>query len=144
MAKKSTKKTEIEKQIEIAENSENKIDVSELNVSLEDADKSVENVKMTIETNLEENFQKIVEDAITELQPLKEVTEEIANLGTSSEELNKKLATASVDEVTNYINDEIKKVEALQEKIEKINEKPKNTTGFASITNWWNGMGYDM
>lgn len=144
MAKKSTKKVELEKQVEAIENSENKVNVDELNITTDDVVKSLEDVNLEIESKLEENINNIINEATKELTPIKEITEEIANLGTQNEELNKKLASSSIEEITEFVNDEIKKAEELQSKLEKINEKPKTITGFSSVTNWWNGMGYDL
>lgn len=144
MAKKSTKKVELEKQVEAIENSENKVNVDELNITTDDVVKSLEDVSLEIESKLEENINNIINEATKELTPIKEITEEIANLGTQNEELNKKLASSSVEEITEFVNDEIKKAEEIQSKLEKINEKPKTITGFSSVTNWWNGMGYDF
>ena len=144
MAKKSTKKVELEKKVEAIENSENKVNVDELNITTDDVVKSLEDVNLEIESKLEENINNIINEATKELTPIKEITEEIANLGTQNEELNKKLASSSIEEITEFVNDEIKKAEELQSKLEKINEKPKTITGFSSVTNWWNGMGYDL
>jgi polyhydroxyalkanoate synthesis regulator phasin len=144
MAKKSTKKVELEKQVEAIENSENKVNVDELNITTDDVVKSLEDVSLEIESKLEENINNIINEATKELTPIKEITEEIANLGTQNEELNKKLASSSIEEITEFVNDEIKKAEEIQSKLEKISEKPKTVTGFSSVTNWWNGMGYDF
>ena len=144
MAKKSTKKVELEKQVEAIENSENKVNVDELNITTDDVVKSLEDVSLEIESQLEENINNIINEATKELTPIKEITEEIANLGAQNEELNKKLASSSIEEITEFVNDEIKKAEEIQSKLEKINEKPKTITGFSSVTNWWNGMGYDF
>lgn len=144
MAKKSTKKVELEKQVEAIENSENKVNVDELHITTDDVVKSLEDVSLEIESKLEENINNIINEATKELTPIKEITEEIANLGTQNEELNKKLASSSIEEITEFVNDEIKKAEEIQAKLEKISEKPKTVTGFSSVTNWWNGMGYDL
>ena len=144
MAKKSTKKAEIEKQVEAIENSENKVNVDELNITAEDIAKSIEDVNKEIEKKLEENINQIIKDASEDLAPMKEISQEIANLGVQNEELNKKLSSASVEEITEFVNDEIKKTEELKAKLEKITESPKTVTGFSSVTNWWNGMGYDF
>lgn len=144
MAKKNTKKTELKNQVEAIENSENKVNVDELDITTEDIVKSINDVNLEIENKMEESINSIIEEAAQELSPLKEITEEITNLGSQNEELNKKLSSSSVEEITGFINDEIKKTEELKAKLEKISEKPKTTTGFGSVTNWWNGMGYDF
>lgn len=144
MAKKNTKKTKLKNQVEAIENSENKVNVDELDITTEDIVKSINDVNLEIENKMEESINSIIEEAAQELSPLKEITEEITNLGSQNEELNKKLSSSSVEEITGFINDEIKKTEELKAKLEKISEKPKTTTGFGSVTNWWNGMGYDF
>lgn len=144
MAKKNTKKTELKNQVEAIENSKNKVNVDELDITTEDIVKSINDVNLEIENKMEESINSIIEEAAQELSPLKEITEEITNLGSQNEELNKKLSSSSVEEITGFINDEIKKTEELKAKLEKISEKPKTTTGFGSVTNWWNGMGYDF
>ena len=42
------------------------------------------------------------------------------------------------------IKEEIKKAESLKSEVEKIINSTKSTPKISSMTNWWNGMGYDM
>jgi hypothetical protein len=148
MAKKSTKKviTEemINEQIELIENSTDKIDVSDISTTVDDVKKSLDNVDLTIESNVEENIAKIVKEMDKALEPIKTISAEIDALGQENEVLNKKLATSSPEEIKEYITEEIKKTEQLIEKVEKIKNNTNTRTGFASVTNWWNGMGYDF
>ena len=148
MAKKSTKKviTEemINEQIELIENSTDKIDVSDISTTVDDVKKSLDNVDLTIESNAEENIAKIVKEMDKVLEPIKTISAEIDALGKENEVLNEKLATSSPEEIKEYITEEIKKTEQLIEKVEKIKNNTNTKTGFASVTNWWNGMGYDF
>jgi len=143
MAKKITKKVNPEKQVEIIENSNNKIIATEESSNFENIKENIDNVDVELESNVDNNIEKITEAFNKELKPMKEITDEISKL-TNNEVLNEKMSNASAKEIETYINDEIKKTKNLIEKVEKIKEHTNTKLNTGSVTNWWNGMGYDL
>ena len=81
---------------------------------------------------------------ITEmLEPLKKISEDISSIN-KTEEFNKILSTSTPEEAKAYISNEIKNTEELINKVEKIKNDITSKTKINSMTNWWNGMGYDF
>lgn len=141
MAKKVTKKEEIQKKVDAIEESENKIDVSEVPFNADEIQKSIKEVSLDFENETKENIEKLAQEATEMLTPIKEITDEISKLGGLNDDLNKKLSSSTPEEVETYINEELKKVEDLQKKVEEITKTPIKK--ISNMTNWWNGMNYD-
>ena len=137
MAKKTTKK-EVIKPVKVTKNSENKIELENIEKDIKKIEESINNVEVDIPSNTEEKINILVDETEKVLEPIAELSSKIGELETA---LDEKLSSAEPEEVETIIKEEIKKTEELKKKVEKINNKnfsPKQ------MTNWWNGMGYDM
>lgn len=147
MAKKTVKKMPTEakmnEQVEQIENSPNKIDATDNTASLEDIKNSISEVDVTIESDVEENINAMATQITEMLEPLKKISEEISGIN-KTEEFNKILSTSTPEEAKAYISNEIKNTEELINKVEKIKNNITSKTKNISMTNWWNGMGYDF
>lgn len=147
MAKKTVKKMPTEakmnEQVEQIENSPNKIDATDNTASLEDIKNSISEVDVTIESDVEENINAMATQITEMLEPLKKISEDISNIN-KTEEFNKILSTSTPEEAKAYISNEIKNTEELINKVEKIKDDITSKTKIISMTNWWNGMGYDF
>lgn len=147
MAKKTVKKMPTEakmnEQVEQIENSPNKIDATDNTASLEDIKNSISEVDVTIESDVEENINAMATQITEMLEPLKKISEDISNIN-KTEEFNKILSTSTPEEAKAYISNEIKNTEELINKVEKIKDDITSKTRIISMTNWWNGMGYDF
>lgn len=147
MAKKTVKKMPTEakmnEQVEQIENSPNKIDATDNTASLEDIKNSINEVDVTIESDVEENINAMATQITEMLEPLKKISEDISSIN-KTEEFNKILSTSTPEEAKAYISNEIKNTEELINKVEKIKNDITSKTKINSMTNWWNGMGYDF
>lgn len=147
MAKKTVKKMPTEakmnEQVEQIENSPNKIDATDNTASLEDIKNSISEVDVTIESDVEENINAMATQITEMLEPLKKISEDISSIN-KTEEFNKILSTSTPEEAKAYISNEIKNTEELINKVEKIKNDITSKTKINSMTNWWNGMGYDF
>lgn len=147
MAKKTVKKMPTEakmnEQVEQIENSPNKIDATDNTASLEDIKNSISEVDVTIESDVEENINAMATQITEMLEPLKKISEDISSIN-KTEEFNKILSTSTPEEAKAYISNEIKNTEELINKVEKIKDDITSKTKINSMTNWWNGMGYDF
>jgi gamma-glutamyl:cysteine ligase YbdK (ATP-grasp superfamily) len=147
MAKKTVKKMPTEakmnEQVEQIENSPNKIDATDNTASLEDIKNSISEVDVTIESDVEENINAMATQITEMLEPLKKISEDISSIN-KTEEFNKILSTSTPEEAKAYISNEIKNTEELINKVEKIKDDITSKTRIISMTNWWNGMGYDF
>lgn len=147
MAKKTVKKMPTEakmnEQVEQIENSPNKIDATDNTASLEDIKNSISEVDVTIESDVEENINAMATQITEMLEPLKKISEDISSIN-KTEEFNKILSTSTPEEAKAYISNEIKNTEELINKVEKIKDDITSKTKIISMTNWWNGMGYDF
>ena len=149
MAKKTTKKetleAQIEKQVEILENSNDKIESTEINTTLETIANSINAVDTELENDSVEKIKEMAKDFTEMLAPINELSEEIdektSNKATFEEQILKSNSKENLEEV---ISKEIETTKELIAKAEKINNGTNTKTGFASVTNWWNGMGYDF
>ena len=148
MAKKNTKKetleTQIEKQIEIMENSNDKIESTEIQATISDIATSINNVNVDIESDSVENIKEMAKEFNKALAPFDELSAEINeqtnNMATFDDKVSK---TDSIEGLETLINKEIETTKELITKVEKINNN-KTQTKLTSFTNWWNGMGYDF
>ena len=147
MAKKTVKKMPTEakmnEQVEQIENSPNKIDATDNTASLEDIKNSISEVDLNIESDVEENINAMATQITEMLEPLKKISEDISSIN-KTEEFNKILSTSTPEEAKAYISNEIKNTEELINKVEKIKDDITSKTKINSMTNWWNGMGYDF
>ena len=147
MAKKTVKKMPTEakmnEQVEQIENSPNKIDATDNTASLEDIKNSISEVDVTIESDVEENINAMATQITEMLEPLKKISEDISSIN-KTEEFNKILSTSTPEEAKAYISNKIKNTEELINKVEKIKNDITSKTKINSMTNWWNGMGYDF
>ena len=147
MAKKTVKKMPTEakmnEQVEQIENSPNKIDATDNTASLEDIKNSISEVDVTIESDVEENINAMATQITEMLEPLNKISEDISSIN-KTEEFNKILSTSTPEEAKAYISNEIKNTEELINKVEKIKDDITSKTKIISMTNWWNGMGYDF
>lgn len=147
MAKKTVKKMPTEakmnEQVEQIENSPNKIDATDNTASLEDIKNSISEVDVTIESDVEENINAMATQITEMLEPLKKISEDISSIN-KTEEFNKILSTSTPEVAKAYISNEIKNTEELINKVEKIKNDITSKTKINSMTNWWNGMGYDF
>ena len=130
-------------QVEQIENSPNKIDATDNTASLEDIKNSISEVDVTIESDVEENINAMATQITEMLEPLKKISEDISSIN-KTEEFNKILSTSTPEEAKAYISNEIKNTEELINKVEKIKNDITSKTKINSMTNWWNGMGYDF
>lgn len=139
MAKKSTKK-EVVKTVEVVENNENKIEVENIEKDINKIEEAINNVDLNIMSNTDETLANLKVESEEMLKPLGDISAKITVLETT---LDEKLATVAPENVETVIKEEIKKAEELKKDIEKINNKYNPSTS-KQMTNWWNGMGYDM
>ena len=148
MAKKSIKKETIEakinKQVENIENDSNKIDISENIISIEDVKNSINEVDVNIEHELDDNIKALSEEMDEILAPVKDIADKINDITKKGEELDSILSGSTPEEIQSYINNEIKNTEELIKKVETIKETINTNSKWGSVTNWWNGMGYDL
>lgn len=148
MAKKSIKKETIEakinKQVENIENDSNKIDISENIISIENIKDSINEVDVNIEHELDENIKALSEEMDEILAPVKDIADKISDIAKKGEELDSILSGSTPEEIQSYINNEIKNTEELIKKVETIKETINTNSKWGSVTNWWNGMGYDL
>lgn len=148
MAKKSIKKETIEakinKQVENIENDSNKIDISENIISIENIKDSINEVDVNIEHELDENIKALSEEMDEILAPVKDIADKISDIAKKGEELDSILSGSTPEEIQSYINNEIKNTEELIKKVETIKETINTNPKWGSVTNWWNGMGYDL
>ena len=148
MAKKSIKKETIEakinKQVENIENNSNKIDISENIISIEDVKNSINEVDVNIEHELDDNIKALSEEMDEILAPVKDIADKINDITKKGEELDSILSGSTPEEIQSYINNEIKNTEELIKKVETIKETINTNSKRGSVTNWWNGMGYDL
>lgn len=148
MAKKSIKKETIEakinKQVENIENNSNKIDISENIISIEDVKNSINEVDVNIEHELDDNIKALSEEMDEILAPVKDIADKINDITKKGEELDSILSGSTPEEIQSYINNEIKNTEELIKKVETIKETINTNSKWGSVTNWWNGMGYDL
>jgi hypothetical protein len=138
MAKKVTKKELLENN---NENIVKEIEIEDIKTDINEIEKSLDNVDMTINSKSEENIKKIEEEIVQDLQNINEINEKIKELDINTNEFNEKLKTLNPQETEKLIKEEISKVQTIKKEIEKINKIPVNSS---SMTNWWNGMGYDF
>lgn len=120
-----------------------KVEVEETFVELNNTpnpEEVIENLKnVNVDINVVEPIdEKIVEEINKTIEPLKQISEEIESIQSNEEELANKLSE-NPEVAKEYITNEIKKAEAIADKLKKIINKPET-----NVTNWWNGMGYDM
>ena len=137
--KKSTKK-EVVKTVEVVENNENKIEVENIEKDINKIEEAINNVDLNIMSNTEETLANLKVETEEMLKPLGDISAKINVLETT---LDERLATVTPENVETVIKEEIKKAEELKKDIEKINNKYNPLTS-RQMTNWWNGMGYDM
>ncbi len=138
MAKKVTKKELLENN---NENIVKEIEIEDIKTDINEIEKSLDNVDMTISSKSEENIKKIEEEIVQNLQNINEINEKVKELDINTNEFNEKLNTSNPQEMEKLIKEEISKVQTIKKGIEKINKIPVNSS---CMTNWWNGMGYDF
>lgn len=133
MAKKvTTTPKKVEKTIE---KTENLIELDQIPTpTVEEINESVKNADINISTNdgIKE-IEKKIDDILT---PLNDLTNEIAAVGEISNDIQN-----NPDAAKEYIEEAIKKAENVKAKINKVLSNAETNT---SVTNWWNGMGYDI
>jgi thiamine pyrophosphate-dependent acetolactate synthase large subunit-like protein len=122
---------------------EEHIEIADINVNVGDIKKSIENVDTTINTDIEKTLEVIDEKIKEELKPLNDIKEQVNEI--VSTEVLENAISKDPENAEAIIQNEIQKTETLKKEIEKIIKntevkKPKIT----SMTNWWNGMGYDF
>lgn len=143
MAKKSTKKetleAKVERELEAMENSNDKMESTKINTSVEAMIDSINSVDVELKSDSEERIQEMVEEFSNALEPIRNISSEISSL-TNTGNFNEKVSNANPHELESIIQKEIDNTKELIKKVEEI--KRKNTT--TSVTNWWNGMGYDF
>ena len=81
------------------------------------------------------DFEKQVHDIIDNVEPSAEIKEQIADLEKGKEEFNEKLGKAP-ENAEKLVQEELKRVEAIKQKIQSERKKSLGNEGF---TNWWNG-----
>ena len=133
MAKKvTTTPKKVEKTIE---KTENLIELDQIPTpTVEEINESVKNADINISTNdgIKE-IEKKIDDILT---PLNDLTNEIAAVGEISNDIQN-----NPDAAKEYIEEAIKKAENVKAKINKVLSNAETNT---NVTNWWNGMGYDI
>lgn len=93
--------------------------------------------------------EKITKDMEEAIKPLTDIAKKIQEVNEAQTEFNKTLSE-NPNKAEELIQNEIKRVEAIKEKVEKI-IKPADSTAeehrnirSSTMTSWWNGMGYDI
>lgn len=145
MAKKTTKKesleSKVEKELEIMENSNDKIESTAINADIGVVIDSVKSVDVELKSDSEEKIQEMAEKFSEALDPIKKISEKVSQI-TDMESLDEKINKAAPNEMQAIIQQEIENTKELIKKVEEIKNNSK--THFTSVTNWWNGMGYDF
>lgn len=128
---------------EMSVDNANVIDSTEITVDVNTLIESINNVDTTITTETE-NLKNIEEKIQEELEPIQELKEKVTEMMENQESFNKAL-TENPENSEVLIENEIKKVEGLKTELEKIiTSTNKKIANNGSVTNWWNGMGYDF
>ena len=80
------------------------------------------------------------------IQPVADLKEKIEEATNSQNDFIESISENSenTENMEKLINDEIKKAEMLKSEVEKIIKTTNNSIKNVNITNWWNGMGYDL
>ena len=124
---------------------ENVGEATEVNVNVEALSKSIESVDTTLPSN-ETAIKEIEEKIQEELKPLQDIQSKVSEMLDGQESFNNAIAQ-NPENAEAIINNELKKAEVLKSEVEKIikttDTKSKKKT-ISNMTNWWNGMGYDM
>lgn len=144
--KKESKKTttmeqieKLEKALEAQKASETativpeEIDPEDINADIEPA--GDETKEPQGETPEPVDFEKQVHDIIDNVEPSAEIKEQIADLEKGKEEFNEKLGKEP-ENAEKLVQEEIKRVEAIKQKVQSERKKSLGNEGF---TNWWNG-----
>ena len=140
MAKKVNKK-EIEKTVETVEIEKKEIESTEIEATISEIEETMNSVSAEIITGESLlDVEKTTEEVLT---PLITIQEKMNDLDISAEKINEQLTNSPKEEIEEFIKEEIKKVESIKKDIDKLNKKC-NTFSSSQMTNWWNGMGYDM
>lgn len=137
MAKKKTIETATNENIN-AVNVDTDIDVNTI----------IENMEK-VDISLPSNDEKIaeLENKIKEtIQPVAVLKEKIEEATNSQNDFIESISKNSqnTENMEKLIDDEIKKAEMLKSEVEKIIKTTNNSIKSTNITNWWNGMGYDL
>jgi chromosome segregation ATPase len=139
MAKKKT--TVVSPEI-IEENAE-KIEITDINLNIDEVKESIESVETIIESNVEDEIKELSQKIEEQIKPIAEIEEKLGNLGDKQQELNKVLSE-DPSKAQKYLENEIKKAEELKNAVEKIiSTNSTRTMSKSSMINWWNGTGYD-
>lgn len=133
MAKKKTVVEEPIKETDV-------IDVTDITVDTEAIKESIQNVDVTLESDLDTKLVEIENRLNEEIKPLQEIKEQVTEL-INNKEMEKSFEMAP-EKAEEHLKREIKKAEELKAKVKTI-IKDTNSRNF-NMTNWWNGMGYDF
>lgn len=130
MAKKKIDTPNVENNVEKFEEINNTPNTEEVINNLSSVDTEIKSL---------EDVGKEIEDKINKaMEPINVISAEINDINKVTAELNEKI-TKNPEEAEIFIKSEIQKAEAVAEKLKKVVNKPT-----PNMTNWWNGMGYDM
>ena len=140
MAKKVNKK-ETEKVVEtVVETVE--MESTEIKANISEIEETINNIDTEIKADIVD-IEQLQKESETVLKPLAEINDKMSELDINAEKINEKLTSSSKEEIEEFIQEEIKKVENVKKDLEKITKK-NNVKPSNSMTNWWNGMGYDI
>jgi uncharacterized coiled-coil protein SlyX len=132
MAKKKT--TVVSPEI-IEENAE-KIEITDINLNIDEVKESIESVETIIESNVEDEIKELSQKIEEQIKPIAEIEEKLGNLGDKQQELNKVLSE-DPSKAQKYLENEIKKAEELKNAVEKIiSTNSTRTMSKSSMINW--------
>lgn len=140
MAKKVNKK-ETEKVVETVVNAV-EMESTEIKANISEIEDTINNIDTEIKADIVD-IEQLQKETETVLKPLAEINDKMSELNIDAEKINEKLTSSSKEEIEEFIQEEIKKVENVKKDLEKITKK-NNIKPSNNMTNWWNGMGYDI
>ena len=121
----------------------NVVETDNITINVDAVVEALNNVDTTIERDTEA-LETISEKIIEEIKPIQELKEKVNNMVNGQDEFNKQI-TENPDNAETIINNEIKKAKEVKKELEKIMAQTNaKVTRRSNVTNWWNGMGYDM
>lgn len=128
----------VEKKADFIESIEIELDPKQVKENLDNVDTTIKDNDSSLE-----GIQKDMEEA---LKPLNDIVENVSEIKTDYDAINKEINknpndTAKAQEL---IENEIKKVESLKKKVETKINSIDSMSNSRHMTNWWNGMGYDF
>lgn len=138
MAKKSTKTVAPEI---VEKKATETIEATEVKIDVEKTMESINAVDVELPSN-EEAIKELTESIVEAIKPVDEIAKAVTEINNVSVKLNAEI-TKDPQKAQAFIENEIKKAEEAKSKIEKIINETK-VNRMSNMTNWWNGMGYDL